>query len=490
MVKQRTPTICEWALGFTIEDYIENKERRKSGGRRNGARFKLEVSTDEESGEDSLKITYPRSDKGNSPGGKKVRFGKDSPKSALKKRSSDTETSEATEGNTTDTEATTSGRTRSSGSGSSNSSKSSSSGKKNKSKKKASASESSDATSSGTSDSSYDSSSDDYRSKRPRHLTGAGKKKNTKQKIKALFTDPDSSSDEEEEETPKGKSSKSKKSDKGSPDTQGRIKQKKKKKALRESDNDAEDDTSSDEEETPTRTKKIKGDRSQRSDKNSGEGKTKKSKGDKGKKTTDETALNNVGPRGGKENKQITPTKQDESSTGKKMKKKSIGKLFPEAMAYPNARRPNLILPVTAQVLQVEHAIECPEDPRPNAFHDEQHGIVRVYHGPAYGNPHGALYPVRDPTRATLPVGVPHPLMNAYLNGFKTPSTSGDLSGHPQQRTSTAPGMQDKSYMATTEAENARNATGHLEQKGGNTSSQGWAQVSLNFYPMVERCMN
>lgn len=95
---------------------------------------------------------------------------------------------------------------------------------------------------------------------------------------------------------------------------------------------------------------------------------------------------------------------------------------LPKAYPAPDIRNPNLIMPPRAEVLQIEHAVETPEDPRPNAFVDHEHGICRVYHGPAYGNPYGSLYLRRGlsgpPRFQPLPAGVPHPTDNPYYNGF------------------------------------------------------------------------
>lgn len=86
-----------------------------------------------------------------------------------------------------------------------------------------------------------------------------------------------------------------------------------------------------------------------------------------------------------------------------------------ETIPRPDFVRPNLLLPVKAQVLKVEHAVEAPEDPRPNSFYDVDTGTIRVYHGPVYGNPTGTMYPIRHRNRvASLPVGVPHPMSNPY----------------------------------------------------------------------------
>ncbi|KAI0554148.1 hypothetical protein F4679DRAFT_347444 [Xylaria curta] len=101
----------------------------------------------------------------------------------------------------------------------------------------------------------------------------------------------------------------------------------------------------------------------------------------------------------------------------KKSKKKVR---FPPAYPAPNMREPNLLLPPRTSVMQVEHALEVPQDPRPNAFYDNDSGTMRVYHGPAYGNPYGALYPRRVYNYQNLPVGVPHPMHNPWYNGFPT----------------------------------------------------------------------
>ena len=115
-----------------------------------------------------------------------------------------------------------------------------------------------------------------------------------------------------------------------------------------------------------------------------------------------------------------SPRNDDRASpTARKSALSSKQKIYPEAMPGPHPRRPNLIRPIRAEVMQVEHTVEGPEDPRPNAFVDERNNIVRVYHGPAYGNPYGKLYPRRDPSLRPLPIGVPHPLDNPYYHGFR-----------------------------------------------------------------------
>ncbi|KAI1854495.1 hypothetical protein JX266_000613 [Neoarthrinium moseri] len=106
----------------------------------------------------------------------------------------------------------------------------------------------------------------------------------------------------------------------------------------------------------------------------------------------------------------------DESTSKKKKKDKS--KRTPINPQPP--RRPELLMPTSAQVLQVEHSVETVADPRPNAFFDAEHGIMRVYHGQAYGNPTGVLYPKRL-AQAHGPLGILHPSQNPYFYGFAPP---------------------------------------------------------------------
>ncbi|KAI9733480.1 MAG: hypothetical protein M1818_007228 [Claussenomyces sp. TS43310] len=66
-----------------------------------------------------------------------------------------------------------------------------------------------------------------------------------------------------------------------------------------------------------------------------------------------------------------------------------------------------LIQPSRAEVVIREDVIECANDPRPNAFFDAKTGILRVYHGPNYGNPMASVVPL---TNAHIPIGTPAPL--------------------------------------------------------------------------------
>ncbi|KAK2014738.1 hypothetical protein LZ32DRAFT_581165 [Colletotrichum eremochloae] len=323
--KTRSSTICEWALGVSVEEYCNSVDRRRSRKSSGRQRISVEISTDDESEEDTVKITYPRASVNKNSNGhsgvKKVRFDKLAPKSALKTADSDTNENKPAK----DEEI----------SGSESESKS--------------------------------------------------KKKKGDKSIKKKVVESSSESEDSGAEA---------------------------------TETDTETDESEDEAPTPAKKKDI--------DDSKKREKTKDSK--KSSKKSNENAaiadaeLNNVGPSNKKRQEVDASTKKNETSRNAR----NPQKLRPEAALSPHLRRPNLIMPIRAEVLQVEHTIEGVEDPRPNAFHDPQHGVVRVYHGPAYGNPYGMLYPARDPNKALLPMGVPHPLQNPYFHGFANPTNPGD----------------------------------------------------------------
>lgn len=133
---------------------------------------------------------------------------------------------------------------------------------------------------------------------------------------------------------------------------------------------------------------------------------------------------------------------EEPAASGKKKKKDKKAKSYVQLPP----RRPDLLLPVNAQVLQVEHSIEGAEDPRPNAFYDAEHGVMRVYHGGAYGNPYGALYPKR--WGQSMPLGTPHPSQNPWAYGF-APSHAPVPPPNfpPAQRPATGPGPGNPWYQ-------------------------------------------
>ncbi|KAI1457736.1 hypothetical protein F4805DRAFT_163404 [Annulohypoxylon moriforme] len=100
----------------------------------------------------------------------------------------------------------------------------------------------------------------------------------------------------------------------------------------------------------------------------------------------------------------------------------------------PENRHVSFVMPSQSRVLHVEHSVEQPSDPHPNAFYDNRNGVMRVYHGPAYGNPTGTLYPHRIYDNQPLPIGTPHPRENPWYNGFQaTPNTGHVTSREPPQ---------------------------------------------------------
>ncbi|KAM0581574.1 hypothetical protein ACHAP6_000127 [Verticillium nonalfalfae] len=385
--KQRTPTLCEWALGFTVEEIHAQQQRRrqKQASRGRQERFRVEISTDDESEEDTLKITYPRSSgaKKTDTMVKKVRFEKGPAKSVIRK-GSDSEASDAE-------------------------------GSRSKSKTTGDSVKSSDSSKS-SKKTSGDKSADE----------ASAKNRKTERKAKLVKGDDSSSSDEETLNNKKiknGKKDKSSsavaddssdsenaKSDKKKHDKRQTNRKNKHSKRRVGREDEASDENSDCEDESQKKKIRKKGEKSDKDPK------------PKDKKDKAVAKDNNVGPMSKKDRKAKERKKNGPSSLAS-----SLEKLRPEGFPQPHPRLPNLIMPIRAEVLQVEHTIEGAEDPRPNAYHSGEHGIVRVYHGPAYGNPHGMLYPRRDLTRANLPAGMPHPASNPWQQGFHQPSNPGDM---------------------------------------------------------------
>lgn len=96
---------------------------------------------------------------------------------------------------------------------------------------------------------------------------------------------------------------------------------------------------------------------------------------------------------------------------------KAVNKAAFKIPKYPKEMEPNLIMPIRSKVMQVEHALEGPNDPRPNAFFDATKGIARVYHGPQYGNHMAELYGKSN--SAKIPPGGPAtPSQRGYPSGW------------------------------------------------------------------------
>ncbi|KAJ4391649.1 hypothetical protein N0V93_005268 [Gnomoniopsis smithogilvyi] len=133
--------------------------------------------------------------------------------------------------------------------------------------------------------------------------------------------------------------------------------------------------------------------------------------------------------------KQKTSPMEMTPSMAAKQTKKAVDKNVFKLPEYPKELRPNLIMRPEARVVQIEHALETPYDPRPNAFHDNGKGITRVYHGPKYANPNGKLYANYDAGKATplrtpaaFPVGA---MQNPYPPWF-APGAPGPVQSFAQ----------------------------------------------------------
>lgn len=124
-------------------------------------------------------------------------------------------------------------------------------------------------------------------------------------------------------------------------------------------------------------------------------------------------------------------TKNADTSEAKSSKSKDKE---PEKLPlHAPGKAPNLIAPIRAQVVQTEAVIEDSQDPRPNAFYDAAHNIMRVYYGPVYGNhDNRSLYPRHDATGLPLHLGMPYPPHHPYFYGFKDgPPAPSPMTGYP-----------------------------------------------------------
>ncbi|ROV99088.1 hypothetical protein VMCG_06647 [Cytospora schulzeri] len=121
-----------------------------------------------------------------------------------------------------------------------------------------------------------------------------------------------------------------------------------------------------------------------------------------------------------KENKKASPKAAETS--------KAVNKDAFKLPTYPKPMEPNLIMPVRSKVLQCEHTVEGPSDPRPNAFVDSGKGIVRVYHGPTWGNHTAELYGRVNPAKQPSPLppsARPPPDFHGYPPGPPGPVPPG-----------------------------------------------------------------
>ena len=376
-------SFCEWVVGTSIPSAL-GPLPRKPPRRRDVVR--VEISTDDESETDSLKITYPRSRSRKRHSGtavKKVRFEGTPRKSALKKKAaiitseSEPDMSESSSERPTSEEDIESDQ---------------SPARKSKKKKK----RQSDQTNTG---------SDEDSEPHPtcqclECVSGRKRRKNqgkTCEKHKGESTAADSSDSEANEP---GKNKVQKKGSRQVGEFEG------------EEENDDDESSTSAADTDDEHLSKKKDTKS----------------GPPGKKSKKQTQRSEEGSEESGREAKTTKKKKGSESQGKHkqadaaVSRKKEGKKngnYPEALPMPHTRRPHYIEPIRAEVVQTERVMETPEDPPPNAYYDAEHNIIRVYHGPVWGgNPSQSLYPRKEDTHRPLPMGTPHPSQNPYLHGF------------------------------------------------------------------------
>ncbi|UNI21352.1 hypothetical protein JDV02_007348 [Purpureocillium takamizusanense] len=387
-------TFSEWVCGISIEDALGPRNPPQPPPQRKVVR--VEITTDDETEEDSLKVTYPRTSRVSSRQEpdvivKKVRFEDTPKKSALKK---------------TATVVTESDTDPSSKDGAADSESSDTAPEKT-----------SDPDKNGTDQSTSEASSDTEGSSKCAKCAQRRKRagSNAKDSEKQCASDSEASQSSTDS-TRKGKKHGKQAKPRKDADTAA-----KEKNDASEADDEASDTgrTSADESDAPPSKDNAKN--KQKASKK-GSGKQPQASSDKGQK-----AQKKQEPQHSKEQ----PSKSAKTESKKKQKdsekRNEVGKQrhdnkkgdYPEAYLKPHPRRPHLIEPIRAEVVQTEKVIEGPEDPPPNAYYDPEHGVLRVYHGPVYGNHYSqGLYPRRDASARPLPIGMPHPLHNPYYHGF------------------------------------------------------------------------
>ncbi|KAI5864639.1 hypothetical protein GGS23DRAFT_457648 [Durotheca rogersii] len=193
-----------------------------------------------------------------------------------------------------------------------------------------------------------------------------------------------------------------------------------------ESEVDAESDSASDEE-APKKGKKGKNKKNKQVQKNregspGRQGKKGKKRKDSNKKKHSESSRKNEDKKSGKRTKGKATEKDNRpisfyTDTASSKEARTETQKAPESpRPLPEFGQGRGILPSRSRVLQVEHAVETPEDPRPNAFFDHRNSTMRVFHGPTYGNPQAMVYP---PGSYYHPA--PHPIGIPYSPGFGYP---------------------------------------------------------------------
>ncbi|KAH8126444.1 hypothetical protein FP744_10002644 [Trichoderma asperellum] len=86
---------------------------------------------------------------------------------------------------------------------------------------------------------------------------------------------------------------------------------------------------------------------------------------------------------------------------------------------YAHSRPPNLISPIRAEVMHTERVVETQDDPLPNAYYDALHNVVRVYHGSVYGQNGRHMFANREGTSGhPHHTGTSHPMQNLYNSSY------------------------------------------------------------------------
>ncbi|KAL6822984.1 hypothetical protein J3E69DRAFT_382069 [Trichoderma sp. SZMC 28015] len=464
MPKKAGPSLlCEWMVGTTIKSALGPPPKPPKPKSRRRDVIKLHVTTDDESGEDTLTVTYPRHErlreKIETPAEvsktpepqpepasesesevveivKKVRFDKEATpkKSALKKKTSVTfceeeETSadatstsassgeatpDASSSNASSAAETSSAEDTSSGS-SSVSAKASKSTRSPKSKKVEKRVQKSD--SEADSEPHPTCECKECASGRKKQKQGVTCEKKKCKKKKEAESESEASVSEAESSA----------EEKSTPSKKSKEKKKEKKKAevssaegeTSESAKETEGESEAQVKKTPEKKKK-----NQNSDKaEKAEKKTSSPKGEEKKKSDEEKE-----PEKEKE-KEAEEATSEKTPTGKG-KDKEVDDTTPKAKDmdqrlhvsdgyhYTHSRPPNLIAPIRAEVMQTERVVETQDDPPPNAYYDGLHGVLRVYHGAVYGQNGRSMFATRENT-----AGPPHSfgnsnqMQNPYYHG-------------------------------------------------------------------------
>ncbi|KAK4092696.1 hypothetical protein PCL_12010 [Purpureocillium lilacinum] len=387
-------TFSEWVCGISVEDALGPRTPAQPQPQRKVVR--VEITTDDETEEDSLKVTYPRTSRASTRQEsdivvKKVRFEDTPKKSALKKAT---------------TNATESDSDLSSKDGAADSESSDTAPEKTSNTKKNGQDESTSEAGSDT-----EGSAKCAKCAQRRKKVGVSTKDGEKQ----------CASDSEGSQSSTDSAPKGKKHGKQAKSNKDAATAAKERNDASEADDEASDSgkTTADEADAPAKKSNAK---NKQQGNKKGSGKQPQGSGDKGQKAQKKQESQHDKAQASNATKTV-PTKKQKSSE----KKAEAGKHrhdnkkgdYPEAYLAPHPRRPHLIEPIRAEVVQTEKVVEGPEDPPPNAYYDAEHGVLRVYHGPVYGNHYSQpLYPRRDASARPLPVGMPHPLHNPYYYGF------------------------------------------------------------------------